>query len=73
MHFTYLNVKFCVNVSYVSHSPYIFVTDSCSHNTVSVLHTYIVLFSDANTLLVLLVFKCAAFLKTRRHREIKYP
>ena len=54
-------------------APHISVTDSCSHNRVSVLHTYIFLLSAADTVLVLLVYKCAALLNTRRHTENKYP
>ena len=54
-------------------APYISATDSCSHNTVSDLNTYIILLSAANTVLVLLVYKCDALLNTSRHVEKNTP
>ena len=53
--------------------PNISATDSCSHNRYGVLHTYKIMLSATNTVLVLLVYKCAALLNTRRHTENKYP
>jgi len=53
--------------------PYISATDSCSHNTVSVLHTYILLLSAANTVLVLLVCKCAGLLTPEDKQKINTP
>ena len=60
MHIMYLIVKVCANEPYVSQSPSYFPTGRCSHNRFSALHTYIRLLSAANTVLVLIVYKCAA-------------
>jgi len=48
-------------------APYISATTEC------VLHTYILLLSAANTVLLLLVYKCVGLLNARRHTENKYP
>jgi hypothetical protein len=54
-------------------APYISAIDSCSHNTVSVLHTYILFLSAANTVLVLLVYKCAALLTLEDTEKLSTP
>jgi len=69
----YLNVMFCTNVSYVSQSPIYFCHRQLLSQYIQCSTQYILLLSAANRVLVLLVYKCAALLNTRRQTEKKYP
>jgi len=73
MHIIYLNVMFCINVSYVSQSPIYFCHRLLLSQYSQCYTQYILLLSAANRVLVLLVYKCDAFLNTSIHAENKYP
>ena len=63
----------CTNVYYVSQSPVYFCHRQLLPQYSQCSTQYIILLSAANTVLVLLVYKCDALLNTSRQTENKYP